>query len=183
MTPKAKKAELAPSITLSELTERYVKHMEGAGKTRGTVFSYESELKLAQRELGADIRIGALTRDDITVFNNCARVTLLKSGRAKSQLSVDKSRRVLRLALKWAEDEKLIATSPAEPLATEPPSEQAKARAKKADETETTDATPAPKKPRKRKQAITLEVSQVEAEAAADTAEAQIAATSDETAV
>lgn len=42
--------------------------------------------------------------------------------------------------------------------------------------------TPAPKKTRKRKQAIVLEVSQDEAERAADAAEAMIAETNDETA-
>jgi hypothetical protein len=192
MTPKKKTS--TTSITLAQLTDTYVQHMESAGKSRGTCFSYESELKLAQRELGADTRIGDLTRDDITVFNNSPRVTTLKSGGPKSQLSIDKTRRVLRLALKWATDTKLIETSPAEAIETD--AGEKKRAAKKADapapeakstkrarkqfgayEREAAGLPPVlARKPRARKQAIVLEVAQPEAEAAADVAESMIAA-------
>jgi hypothetical protein len=144
-----------------------------------------------QHALGAEKRIGDLTRDDITVFNNCRRVTTLKSGGAKSQLSVDKSRRVLRLALKWAADSKLIDASPAEPIEadakTSKRAEKAKADATPAPEAKPTkrgakknepasEPAPAPvEKKRKRKGAIVLEVAQPEAELAADAAEAHIA--------
>jgi hypothetical protein len=189
-----KKKTSTTSITLAQLTDTYVQHMESAGKSRGTCFSYESELKLAQRELGADTRIGDLTRDDITVFNNCPRVTTLKSGGAKSQLSIDKSRRVLRLALKWAADTSLIATSPAEPIETDAGEKKRSAKAKvdaPAPEAKPTKRARKPfgayereaaglppvlaRKPRARKQAIVLEVAQPEAEAAADVAESMIA--------
>jgi len=161
------------SITLAELTTRYTAHMEDAGKSRGTVFSYESELRLAQRELGADLSIGAIAREDIERFNACPRVTILKSGRPKSQLSIDKTRRVLRLALKWAADTKLIEISPAEPV-EQPAPETPKTRTKKND-VPASEPAPAEKKPRKRKQAIVLEVAQADAERAADEAEAMIA--------
>jgi hypothetical protein len=181
------------SITLAELTDRYTKHMEDAGKSRGTVFSYESELRLAQRELGADLSIGAITRDAIETFNNSPRVTLLKSGRPKSQLSIDKTRRVLRLALKWAADTKLIDVSPAERIEEPAPTTEKRTKKSKNEplphtpdvtvvvgDEQITDGSPAPKKPRKRKQAIVLEVSQPDAERAADEAEAMIAATNPE---
>jgi hypothetical protein len=170
MTPKK-----TASITLAELTTRYTAHMEDAGKSRGTVFSYESELRLAQRELGADLSIGAISREDIERFNACPRVTILKSGSPKSQLSIDKTRRVLRLALKWAADTKLIEVSPAEPI--EEPAPTTEKRTKK---TDAPASEPVEKKPRKRKQALVLEVSQPDAERAADEAEAMIAATNPE---
>lgn len=184
MTPKK-----TASITLAELTTRYTAHMEDAGKSRGTVFSYESELRLAQRELGADLSIGAISREDIERFNACPRVTILKSGRPKSQLSIDKTRRVLRLALGWAAQTGLIATSPAEPI--EAPAPTTEKRAKKSKDAplphtpdvtvvvgdeQITDGSPAPKKAkRSRKQAIVLEVAQADAERAADEAESMIA--------
>ena len=159
-----KKTNPAPAttITLAELTAAYGKQLEAEGKSLGTRFSYDAELRLAQRELGAETRISDLTRDDIRRFNESPRVTLLKSGKPKSQLSIDKTRRVLRLALKGAAETGLIETSPAEPVETTP----------------TVDEVVAPKarKPRKRKQAIVLEVSQPEAEAAADVAESMVAA-------
>lgn len=191
MTPKKAKTATA---TLAQLTDAYVKHLEDAGKSRGTAFSYESELKLAQRELGAEKSIGDITRDDITFFNNCPRVTTLRSGGAKSQLSIDKSRRVLRLALAWAVAQKLIETSPAEPIATEPAPTKAKRAAKKGDEPlprtpgvtvvvgdkQITDGAPVEKKAkRKRRGAVVLEVGQAEAERAADAAEAMAADTTE----
>jgi hypothetical protein len=115
---------------------------------------------VAQCELGAEMSIGALSRGDIERFNACERVTLLESGRPKSQLTIDRTRRVLRLALAWSAQTKLIETSPAPP----------DAKAKKTD-TPASEPTPVEKKPRKRKQAIVLEVSQADAERAVDGAE------------
>ncbi len=176
MTPKK-----TASITLAELTTRYIAHLDTEGKSLGTRFSYESELRLAQRELGADISIGALAQEDIARFNACDRVMKLKNGKPKAAPSYLKTQRVLRLALAWAAQTGLIATSPAEPI-EEPAPEKPKARTKKDDDAPASEPAPVAKKPRKRKQAIVLEVAQPEAEAAADVAEAMIAATNPESA-
>jgi hypothetical protein len=82
--------------------------MAEQGKSEGTRFSYGMELKLAQAELGSDALVSYLTPESIALFNEAPRVTTLKSGRPKSQLSIDKTRRVLRLALTWAHQEGLI---------------------------------------------------------------------------
>jgi hypothetical protein len=101
-----------PEMVLGQLTERYIKWMEDMGKSIGTQFSYRMEMKMAESELGATTLVSSLTADDIDRFNNSARVTKLKSGKPKAQPSIDKSRRVLRLALAYAEQEGLIAKSP-----------------------------------------------------------------------
>lgn len=94
MTPK----NMTASITLAELTDGYTKHLEDAGKSRGAVFSYESELCLARKGLGADLSIGAITRDDIERFNACDSVMKL-NGKPNAAPSFVKTQRVLRLAL------------------------------------------------------------------------------------
>jgi hypothetical protein len=101
-------AKGAPALTLADLAARYLTHMAEQGKSEGTRFSYGMELKLAQAELGSDALVSYLTPESIALFNEAPRVTRLKSGRAKSQLSIDKTRRVLRLALTWAHQEGLI---------------------------------------------------------------------------
>ena len=103
-----------PGIPLKDLAERYLHHMETEGRSRGTVFSYSMELGAAQKALGADTPIAEITRADIVRFNDSPRVTLLRSGKPKSQLSIDKTRRVLRLALGFAVQAGLLLTSPAE---------------------------------------------------------------------
>jgi len=101
-------AKGAPALTLADLAARYLTHMAEQGKSEGTRFSYGMELKLAQAELGSDALVSYLTPESIALFNEAPRVTTLKSGRPKSQLSIDKTRRVLRLALTWAHQEGLI---------------------------------------------------------------------------
>ena len=92
----------APALTLGELADRYLEHLEAVGKSHGTLFSYGMEIRTACRELGAETLIAALTPERVAAYFESPRVTLLKSGRPKAKPSVDKTRRVLRLALVWA---------------------------------------------------------------------------------
>jgi hypothetical protein len=237
-------AKGAPALTLADLAARYLTHMEQQGKSEGTRFSYGMELKLAQAELGSDALVSYLTPESIALFNEAPRVTTLKSGRPKSQLSIDKTRRVLRLALTWAHQEGLIdhaVVDPKKDVLSASADGKTKKRAKSAkrapaepetidcsvcrgsftpsdefanacpdcartaeqeaaldaqpttpdaqQDAPTPDATPAsadlepqarraPRASKRRRGAITLEVSQVEAEAAARDAEQQIAVAS-----
>lgn len=110
---KKKTINADPNLTLEQLSRAYLDHIEKDGKSVGTCFSYLMELKTAMGELGAETLVASLTAEDIDRFNKCKRVTkLAKSGKPKSQLSIDKTRRVLRLALAWAAQSGLIASSP-----------------------------------------------------------------------
>ena len=99
-------------LTLAELAERYIKHLEDDGKSPGTCSSYGAELKLAIKHLGADTQIASITPAQVGDFFDSKPVTKLRSGKKKSQLSVDKTRRVLRLALVWAAEKKWIESAP-----------------------------------------------------------------------
>jgi len=110
---KGKKAKApAGELTLARLADAYLAHMGEAGKSPGTCFSYAMELKTAQAELGAETLVGALTPEQVATYFASARVTLLKSGQPKAQPSIDKTRRVLRLALVWAAEQGLIEKAP-----------------------------------------------------------------------
>jgi hypothetical protein len=99
-------------LTVAELTDRYIEHLEESHKSHGTIFSYGMELKLALAELGAETKIASLTPKKVQAFYESDRVTKTKKGRQKSKLSIDKTRRVLRMALEWAAAEGLIETAP-----------------------------------------------------------------------
>ena len=107
-----KTSKTNPNLTLEQLSRAYLDAIEKDGKSVGTCFSYLMELKVATSELGAETLVSTLTAQQIEKFNNSKRVTKLKSGKPKSQLSIDKTRRVLRLALAWAEQSGLIEKSP-----------------------------------------------------------------------
>jgi hypothetical protein len=152
MTKKSKKsasATIDPSLTLRDLSGRYIEHLKEGGWSQGTAFSYSMELQLAQSELGADTRVAEITPEQVAAYFECARVTRLKGGKKlKAEPSVAKTRRVLRLALAWAAQAGLIAASPI-PAKGEPAQEAApekKARKTKRAEAEvaTSDDAPAP---------------------------------------
>lgn len=164
------------TLTLGALCEAYLASLAERGQSEGTIFSYRMELKTAQAELGAETLVSDLTYAAIAAFNTSERVMKLKSGKPKAPPSFLKTRRTLRLCLAFAEQSGLIGCSPvsvkkdalpgqAESDATTP----TKADASKS-------STAKSKKTGKRRGAIVLEVSQEEAERAADAAEAMVAA-------
>ena len=110
----SKKKAAAPSgtVTLADIAAGYLAHMESEGKSDGTISSYRMELKTAGAELGDETPIADLTPDRVQAFFNSKRVTKLRSGKNKSQLSIDKTRRVLRLALCWAAERGIVAKAP-----------------------------------------------------------------------
>ena len=109
---KKKEASITGVATLADLAAAYQVQMESDGKSAGTIASYGMELKLAQDELGAEMPLAELTPERVAEFFACKRVTKLRSGKNKSQLSIDKTRRVLRLALVWAAERGIIAKAP-----------------------------------------------------------------------
>ena len=109
---KKKTPKLAPNATLADLSAAYLAHMEDEGKSNGTIASYGMELRTAMTELGEATPVADLTPERVGEFFNCKRVMKLRSGKNKSQLSIDKTRRVLRLALVWAAERGIIEKAP-----------------------------------------------------------------------
>jgi hypothetical protein len=117
--PKKNGRKTKADLTLGDLAERYVAHMEESGKSAGTSASYGLELKTALAALGADTKLADLTPEQVLAYFASARVLKKRNGKHKSLLSIAKTQRVLRLALVWAEGAKLIAKAPLpEALAT-----------------------------------------------------------------
>ena len=111
--PKAaKKQKEKRVLSLADLSDKYLAHLEKDGHSAGTIASYGLELRTAMGELGAGTLIAGLTMKQIRAYFDCAKVTKKKSGKHKSPLSIAKTRRVLRLALVWAEEKKLIEKAP-----------------------------------------------------------------------
>ena len=83
-----------------------------AGKTVSTIASYRADLGMAYRHFGADTLAGAITPAQVTEFNESKAVTKTRKGKPKAKPGVDKTRRVLRLALVWAEQAAVIEKAP-----------------------------------------------------------------------
>jgi hypothetical protein len=110
---KAKKPKAATAdITLEDLAARYLQHLEDAGKSNGTLFSYKLELVTALDEIGRDTKLADLTPTRVLEYFNSDRVMKTRTGVAKARPTYLKTQRVLRLALQWAQDSGLIETAP-----------------------------------------------------------------------
>jgi len=109
---RSKKATTQSAMTIAELAEGYLTNLEVIGKGRGTVFSYSIELKAAMRTLGTDTKVCKLTTKKVKEYFDSDQVTKTRSGTPKAKPTVDKTRRVLRLALVWAEEQGIIEKAP-----------------------------------------------------------------------
>ena len=97
---------------LATLAESYLAHLEEVGKSRGTVFSYSMDLAIAVKHFGPDAPLAKITEGKVKRYFESDVVTKKKNGQAKAKPSVDKTRRVLRLALVWAAEQGLIPEAP-----------------------------------------------------------------------
>jgi hypothetical protein len=112
-TPKRPAKGPCPEMTLRELCEHYLAHLETT-KSKGTCTSYAMELSRACEYLKDDTMIGTLAPADIARFNGSLFVMFKKDGKTrKAAPSYLKTRRVLRLALVWAaNDRKWLESAP-----------------------------------------------------------------------
>jgi hypothetical protein len=110
--PKPKTKDLDPNLTLAQLSACYLEHLQAVGKSLATVFSYSMDLATSRKVLGADTKIAALTPERVAEYYRSPEVTLKRDGKPRTKVTVDKCRRVLRLALVWAEETGLIAKAP-----------------------------------------------------------------------
>lgn len=202
-----------PLASFENLTLGYTNALRAQGTTPSTIASYTAELNSAAKYFGADANPLTISAAALEKYFWSPQVNQKRDGSPRSQLTIDKTRRALRMAFEWARDEMGCevacndALKPAKPgklveaecsvcRATFHPTadnanacarcakdaaEEAKLDADAAElEPAAKRATRAPKRTRKGKRAITLEVSQPEAEAAADFAEGEIAKGQDE---
>ena len=151
--------------TLRELTAAYLRHLEEAGKSEGTIFSYRMDLKAALDHFGEDVLTSTLTPQRVANFYASDGVTKKRNGKRRSEITIAKTRRVFRLALVWAAENGMIEKAPI------PADEMEHARGAAKDETKKTPK-PAREKKATRKVAKAVEATAAEPAAAAEPATA-----------
>lgn len=110
--PKPLGASKMVSRSMASLVECYVTRMQADEKTPATIHGYRNDLEIAVRELGANTLVESLTPQRVAEYFMSDPVQLLRSGGAKSPLSVAKTQRVFRLALEHAAVLGWIAVAP-----------------------------------------------------------------------
>lgn len=163
-----------PLGNFPDFTTAYTNVLRAQGTTPSTIASYSAELNSAAKYFGADANPLAISAAALEKYFWSPQVNQKRDGSPRSQLTIDKTRRALRMALEWARDEMGCEVACNDALRPAKPGELVKEDAEL--EPAAKRATRAPratKGKRTRKGAITLEVSQQDAEAAADWTEAE----------
>ncbi len=105
-------AQVNAGPTLNDVANGYLAAIEADDAGQGTLSSYRMELKLALRELGEATPLADLTQAKVLAYFESDAVMRTKHGKPKAQPTWAKSRRVLRLALLWAQDAGLCQVAP-----------------------------------------------------------------------
>ena len=110
--PKTAAKKLDRTLTIGELAGNFQHHLEVAGKSRGTVFSYGIELKTAVKHFGAETKVTSLTVKKVQEYFDSDAVTKNRKGGAKDEKTVAKTRRVFRQALLWLAEVGVLEAAP-----------------------------------------------------------------------
>jgi hypothetical protein len=114
-TPKSTAELLAPAAkagSLRAIGDTWLEVLRADGHTPATVSSYANDLGIAYEHLGGNTPADEITVKQIAAFNASKGVVKTRTGRAKAQPTILKTRRALRLALTWAEETKLLKKAP-----------------------------------------------------------------------
>ena len=107
--------ELAPRQgfkTLRDLGAAWIEHLKAKDAAVSTWASYMADFETAATYFGADADPASLTVAGVAAYEKSDAVMQTKKGRPKAPPTIYKTRRVLRLALTWARDERRLATIP-----------------------------------------------------------------------
>lgn len=111
-TEEAMAAPTTGAFTMTMLADGYIASLRDAGKSLGTQFSYSIDIAVAVRHFGAETEVPTLTARKVQNFFESDAVTKTRTGKGKAKPGIDKTRRVLRLALVWAAETGLISEAP-----------------------------------------------------------------------
>ena len=97
------------TTTLKEAVEKYMEYLAECGKTERTQYTYKKDLDLALEFFGETKEIARLIPAHIAKFFKSDFVNKVpKSGREKSPLTIEKTRRVFRQMLVFCKEQNFI---------------------------------------------------------------------------
>ena len=113
MTSKKKvKPPAEDGILFEAFVEKFLVHLEKLGSSRASVFWYALDLGIARKFFGKGQLLSELTEREVAEYLESDPVTKTRDGRPKAPVTIDRTRRALRIALEWAAGEALIEKSP-----------------------------------------------------------------------
>lgn len=100
-------------ITLSVLTKKYLQMLLEQGKNKRTIYAYGKDCEQILAHFGADKQLNKLIPAQVARFYVSEELLKIKSsGKERAHVSVERTKRVLRLILVWAQRQGYIANIP-----------------------------------------------------------------------
>ena len=88
--------------TLHQATQAYLEHLRSQGKKERTLYTYGKDFEQIEGFFGSERKLSAILTPHVGKFFNA--LLKLPSGRERSQPTVEKTKRVLRMFLIWARE-------------------------------------------------------------------------------
>lgn len=92
------------SETLHEAAKAYIEHLTTQGKTERTLYTYGKDFEQIEGFFGSERKLSAILTPHVGKFFKSDALLKLPSGRERSQPTVEKTKRVLRMFLIWARE-------------------------------------------------------------------------------
>ena len=106
------KTNTTQPATLGELSEAYLAHLKEQGKKERTLFTYGMDLRDVNGFFGEDKKLTTLRPADFGRFLKSDTLLKLKTGKPKSDITIKKTVRVMRMMLVWAVDTAVLTKLP-----------------------------------------------------------------------
>ena len=94
--------------TLHAAAQAYLEHLKGEGKKKRTLYTYGKDLEQIEAFFGASRKLTGILAPHVGKFFRSDALLKLPSGKERSRLTVEKTKRVLRMFLVWAHEKGLI---------------------------------------------------------------------------
>ena len=103
---------MATQTTLKDAGEKWLEHLEAAGKQERTVATYRRQFAVVTGFFGEDKALTAIRVTDVGRFFKSDALLKMPTGKARAERTVAQIVRVLRMFLTWACEQGLIEAVP-----------------------------------------------------------------------
>ena len=90
--------------TLHQATRSYLEYLASQGKKERTLYTYGRDLERIEAFFGADRKLTGILAPHVGKFFRSDALLKLPSGKERSRLTVEKTKRALRMFLVWAHE-------------------------------------------------------------------------------
>ena len=92
------------SETLHEAAQAFLEHLRGQGKTERTLYTYGKDFEQIEAFFGAERKLTSILTPHVGKFFKSDALLKLPSGKERAKPTVEKTKRVLRMFLVWAQE-------------------------------------------------------------------------------